>query len=444
MVITIVIDMFGDKNNGTTVTAMRTAKLLVEQGNEVRIIAYVPEKSDPEELKYYKVLRCHRISIPLFDWLVTASGFTFADTDEKEIAEFIKGSDVVHIMLPFLLEAKARKVAKVMSIPVTSAYHLQPDSISYAVHLGHYQPVNAFIYNLLYKWMYRYTRSIHTPSLTMRRLMIEHKYHGEIHAISNGVSPYFHPIKAEKPQEFADKYVVLMVGRLSGEKRQDLIIKGVSKSKYKDKIQIIFCGQGPNRKHYEKLAKKYLNIQPKFMFCTQAQLREVINYADLYVHASDIESEAIACVEAFSCGKVPVISDSKYSATNSFALDERCLFKAGKAKSLTERIDYFIEHPEVVEELSAKYIEYSKTFDIAEKVRALSKMLEDEIEMDKEDHRLNRTYYSTRRERRHLKKVAEHIGLENPYIVKNDIYHDMDLYSNKSERKEILAKQKKK
>ena len=41
MVITIVIDSFGDKNNGTTVTAMRMAELMVNKGNEVRIIAYV-------------------------------------------------------------------------------------------------------------------------------------------------------------------------------------------------------------------------------------------------------------------------------------------------------------------------------------------------------------------------------------------------------------------
>jgi glycosyltransferase involved in cell wall biosynthesis len=73
---------------------------------------------------------------------------------------------------------------------------------------------------------------------------------------------------------------------------------------------------------------------------------KIINYSDLYVHASDAESEAISCIEAFSCGKVPIISDSKVSATNHFALDPRCLFKAGKSESLRERIEYFIQHPE--------------------------------------------------------------------------------------------------
>ena len=111
MVITIVIDSFGDKNNGTTVTAMRMAELMVNKGNEVRIIAYVPKNADFESLKIFKILECDRVIIPVFDFLITGNGYTFADCDEKKIAEFIKGSDVVHIMVPFALEAKVRRVA---------------------------------------------------------------------------------------------------------------------------------------------------------------------------------------------------------------------------------------------------------------------------------------------------------------------------------------------
>ena len=437
MIITFVIDLFGDKNNGTTITAMRTAQKFVEQGHEVRIIAYIPDSADPEDLKQYKVLRCHKIQLPIFDWLVTANGFTFADADEKEIAEFIKGSDVVHLMLPFLIEAKARKVAKIMSIPITSAYHLQPDSISYNIHLGKIQFVNSYIYHLFRRWVYRYTRNIHTPSETMRRLMIAHRYHGDIHAISNGVSPYFVPIQVEKPVEFKDKYVILMIGRLSGEKRQDIIIKAVGQSKYNDKIQLVFCGQGPKKKYLEKLSHRYLKNPAIFKFCNQKDLRDTINYSDLYIHASDIESEAIACIEAFCCGKVPIISDSRFSATNHFSLSDHCLFKAGNHDSLQKKIDYFIEHPEEVERLSQEYIEYGKTFNIDDKVAELAKMMEREILLDQEDHKLNRTYYMSPRERRHLKRTAKRIGLENPYIPDKDIYHDLGEFSNKEERKEI-------
>ena len=69
--------------------------------------------------------------------------------------------------------------------------------------------------------------------------------------------------------------------------------------------------------------------------------------SDLYVHAADAEIEAIACIEAFSSGLVPVIANSPKSATPQFALDERSLFEAGNPKDLADKIDYWIEHEPV-------------------------------------------------------------------------------------------------
>ena len=425
MVITIVIDLYGDKNNGTTITAMRTAEHLVHLGHKVKVIGWVPDTVEGNELNGVELLRTKKVIVPLFDGLISGNGFVFSTIDEKSIAEFIKGSDVVHLMLPFPLEAKARKVAKAMGIATTSAFHLQPDSISYNIHLGKVQFVNTFIYFLFRNWMFRHTRSIHTPSECQRDLMIQHHYRGDIRAISNGVAEKFVPSPCEKPEELKDKFVIMMCGRLSGEKRQDLIIKAVGMSKYNDKIQVILCGQGPkNRVNYlKKLDKKYLKNPAWFHFCSQDELFQIINYSDLYVHASDIESEAISCIEAFSCGKVPIISDSKFSATNHFALDDRSLFKAGDPKSLKEKIEYFYENRAALEELGPKYAAYGRTFDIYEKARELVKLMENEIKLNEEDKKLGRTYYSTAKERRRLRKVARKAGIENPFIFKKDVYH---------------------
>ena len=422
MVITIVIDMFGDPNNGTTVTGMRTAKKLRELGNEVRIIAFISPKTDPKDLEGFKVLSCRPLwlnKIPV----VAANGFSFGSADDKEIADFIRGSDVVHLMFPFWLENRTRLIAKAMGTPVTSAYHLQPDNVSFNLHLGHCKFVNNLIYHLFSQWLYCYTRTVHTPSETMKDLMLSHHYRNDIHAISNGVVSRFVAMKSEKPEALKDKYIILMVGRLSGEKRQDLIIKAVGHSKYNAKIQVILCGQGPRRKYYEKLSRKYLKNQVIFKFVNQDDLLKIVNYTDLYIHASDAESEAIAAIEAFSCGIVPVISDSKASATNHFALDQRCLFRAGDYHSLSERIEYFYDHPEVIRELSPKYREYGKTFAIDGKVKALQNMMKLEIERDQEDKMLGRTYFSSMKERRRLRAVAKKIGLEHPFIFKKDVYH---------------------
>ena len=406
--------MFGSTNNGTTVTCMRTAKILRERGNEVRIIAYIPK--DHDDLSMYKVLPCDRFVIPFFDKLILDNGMVIAKGDYQAIAEFIKGSDIVHCMLPFYLEKQVRRVATIMGIPVTSAFHVQPENVSYNLKIGKVKLVNSFIYFLFRKWLYRYTRYVHTPSEMMKDQMIKHHYKNEIYAISNGVSPRFKPFFTGKPEIYKDKYVILMIGRYSGEKRQDLIFKAIQKSKYNDKIQLILCGQGPLYKKYQKMSKKYLANPCKFGFMSQDELVKTINYADLYIHASDAESEAISCIEAFSCGLVPVISDSKLSATNHFALDKRCLFKAGDYKSLTERINYFIEHPEVKNELSAKYIEYGRSFALNECVEKLEEMFYKAIITAKEEMKNGTCYYTSHHERKKLKKVAKLIGVNNPAI----------------------------
>ncbi len=145
-----------------------------------------------------------------------------------------------------------------------------------------------------------------------------------------------------------------MIGRLSGEKRQDLIIQATILSRYKNQIQLVFAGKGPKEAEYKNLGKALPN-PPIFGFYSQEELLNLINYSDLYVHASDAEIEGISCMEAIACGLVPVISDSKLSATNEFALTAECLFQAGDAQSLADRIDYWIEHPQEKATLSQIY-----------------------------------------------------------------------------------------
>lgn len=438
MKITMVIDLYGDKNNGTTVTAMRTLENLQRLGHEVKVIAWLPPFVKEEDLNGVTVMRCQSVHVPVFQKLVESQGFMFAKAKEKDIAEFIKDSDVVHIMLPFPLEAKVMRIAKVMGIPVTGGYHLQPENITYTIGMGKWKLVNSFVYHLFYKWVYRYIRTIHTPSKTMQQEMLDHHYHGDIHAISNGVSSFMHPIKVEKPEIYKDKYVIVMVGRLSGEKRQDLLIKAIGHSKYNDKIQLILCGKGPKKLYYSLLAKQMLANPLQIQFVTQEKLREILNWTDLYVHSSDVESEAIACIEAFSCGAVPVISDSPYTATRHFSLDEHCLFKAGNYKSLQSRIEFFISHDDFKRTLSPLYVEYSKQFSVMKKAKELSEMMEIEIRRNQQDKELGRVYYSTFAERRKLRRIAKKAGIKNPLILKKDVYHSKEKvdWKNKNEKRD--------
>ena len=60
---------------------------------------------------------------------------------------------------------------------------------------------------------------------------------------------------------------------------------------------------------------------------------------------------------------VPVIADSPRSATKYFALGEKNLFHYNDPVSLSERIDYWIEHPKEKDECSLAYQGFTRRFE---------------------------------------------------------------------------------
>ncbi len=376
--ITIVMDQYGNLNNGTTATAIRFARGLMEKGFKVRVLTCEDYKGDYGE----EVYRVNQWKFPIFNPLVESQGMKFAAPDDEIILKAIDGADLVHILLPFKLGCRVRKLCEERNIPHISAFHCQPENITYTCHVGKLGFINNIIYYFFRKF-YNKIDYIHCPSKMIEEQLKKHKYTSETVVISNGVIADFKPMKVERPEPYKDKIVIVSVGRYSGEKRQDVIINGIVKSKYHKDIVLILCGKGPRRRKLERMSNRLEN-KVEFKFCKQDELLEILNYADLYVHASDAEIEGISCIEAISCGLVPIISDSKLSAANQFALDERSLFKAGSAASLASKIDYFIEHPEEKFALSSKYAELGKEYEIHHCIDQMIELYEKAIKKQQE------------------------------------------------------------
>lgn len=102
----------------------------------------------------------------------------------------------------------------------------------------------------------------------------------------------------------------------------------------------------------------------------------MIAVSDLYVHAASMEAEAMSCMEAFASGLVPIIANSKKSATPQFALDERSLFKADDSTELAHKIDYWIEHEAQRKEMEHAYSELGKRYNLEFCVGEIEKMFE--------------------------------------------------------------------
>jgi 1-acyl-sn-glycerol-3-phosphate acyltransferase len=364
MIIVFVIDNYGILTNGTTITAYRFVEALRERGHQVRIVSVGVLGPDMYGLEEHY--------IPLVTPVAHQQSMVFAKYDKKVMTEAFSGADVVHFFMPWQVSRKGVKLAKKMGIAVTAAFHSQPENVTYGAGLGAWgAPVAAFLYRYYRFRFYRHVEHIHCPSPFIARELVKHRYKGRLHIISNGVAAAFRP--SEQPRIPSEYFHILMIGRFAPEKRQDVLIRAIKQSRYEARIQLHLAGAGPLEKKLRKLASGLSN-PPTFGFYKQEDLIALIQSCDLYVHTADAEIEAIACLEAIACGRVPVISDSRKSATGQFALDERSLFRAGNSHDLAKKIDYWIEHPEKRREMEAAYSQRARVYRLEHSIRKAEQM----------------------------------------------------------------------
>ncbi len=371
MRILFVIDAFYTNNNGTSISAQRFAEELRKRGHEVRILTSSEPREGIYALKEFK--------IPIFNGLIHKHGFQFAKSDKKVIREAVEWADLIHCYFPFILEAKAKKMADQLGKPATAAFHVQPQNITSSLGTGKVDWVNNMVFRIFRNTTYNHYGHVHTPSKFMAEELVKRGYTAKLHPISNGIQSYFTWTKVPKQPEYEGKILIAMVGRLAGEKRQDVIINALQYSKYGDQIQLIFAGKGPKYNNYYKLGRKLKN-PPIFTYLSTEELKNMLGQCDLYVHASDMESEAISCIEAFATGLVPVIANSDLSATRQFALDNRSLFKAGDPKDLARAIDYWLDNPEEKAKMEKIYSESAKKYDISNSITMFEEMMQEAID----------------------------------------------------------------
>ncbi len=367
MVIAIVVDLVDNKTNGSVITALRFANGLRARGHEVRMVAIGAdgENDCPVKERY----------VPILTEVSALNQIKFGKYDEKRIKKTFEGVDLVHFIFPFKLEKKCKQLADRMGIPTTAAFHVQPENVSYNAHLSWCKPFNSLVYAYFKQTFYKKFNRIHCPSAFIAGQLAEHGYDSELYVISNGYDPDFVPAEKTKKN---DKFEIIMTGRLAPEKNQQVLIKAVGLSKHREDIHLTLLGNGPKKAMLKKLAER-LNVDLTFDFLPKERLIKKLQSGDLYVHAATVEIEAIACLEAVACGLVPVIADSKCSATPQFALDRRSLFEDNNEYSLAEKIDYWFERDDERMRMGKVYAESAKKYSLDKSLEKAERMFADEI-----------------------------------------------------------------
>ena len=352
MTITIVCDILGEENNGTTIACMNLIRYLRAQGHTVRVVCADQDKAGNE--CFYVV---PERNLYLLNPIVERNGVTLPRVDRSILEEAIRDCDVVHTTFVLRLSHTAVKIAKAYNKPITSSFHCQAENVT-AHFLCKDSAATQFIRDTF--------EAVVGPT------------NGRV--ISNGVNSMFTPGPATRPEGLEDKFLIVSTGRLSSEKNQEILIEAIGRSAYREQIHLILAGEGPREAHYRHLAER-CGVDMEISFFTRQELLNLLRCADLYCHPAEVEIESIACLEAIACGLVPVIADSPKSAAKAFALDDKSLFKNKDAEDMARKIDYWVSHPDERADYSRKYLDSGTQFEQQSCMRQMEQMLFDAAAM---------------------------------------------------------------
>ena len=374
MHIAIVIDCYFDTGNGTSISARNCVRELLKRGINVTILCTRSENA--QKVGEETVVEFDVRKVPVYQSVIEAQHALLAEPNDGRICKALKGVDVVHIFMPFFLGTRTAHIAKALSIPVLGCYHLSAQNITYNAHMKFLPGATSLTYDILKNVHYKRSliRDIYCPSRYIARILLMHGYRQSLHIISNGYDPEFKKLTSNCESQ-SGKIIINCVGRLTREKRQDLIIKAIAKSAHKNAISLYLAGKGSKEKSYVRLAKR-LGVDLHIVYLNREELIELHNRSYLYIQASDVETEGIACLEAIACGAVPIISDARMCATKQFALTGKSLFKHGSAKQLASKIDYWISHKLERNQKAFEYAEFAKKYSLDRHVESLISVYE--------------------------------------------------------------------
>jgi 1,2-diacylglycerol 3-alpha-glucosyltransferase len=289
--------------------------------------------------------------------------FVMAKPDRAVLARVFAKVDVVHLQFPFWLSFAALDEARRLHRPVVAAFHVQPENALHNVGI-HSAWLNDSIYRVLVNRFYNKVDAVLCPTAFAAQKLVDHHLTTPTAVISNGVPPDVARAMAANPPKRGPRtgpFVVLAVGRFAAEKRQEVIIEAVRRSRHRDEIRLVLSGWGPREAELRRLASDLPN-GAEIGFLSREALLDAYRTADLFVHAGEVELEGMSVLESMSAGLPGLVADAPESAASKLALED-FTFPAGDAATLAAKMDALIENPAELDLAGQLCRERARAFD---------------------------------------------------------------------------------
>lgn len=317
-------------------------------------------------------------------------GYRMASVDYRRISDILKKEkpDVVHAHAPVLLGLQGIFAAKRRGIPVVVTYHTHfPE---YVPHLlngklpAFLNRLSRYTVRKLIKQVFKRVDSVTAPTVELTRELRSYGLRNVVH-IPNGIDfGKFDRHKKADVEALRRRYgtrgkkVILYAGRISFEKRIDLLLEAFRMIDKKDMLLLI-VGSGPNLKQLKAMAKGLGIRNIRFTgFVEHSALSAAYRCADLFASASDTETFGLTFVEAMHLG-LPVVGVRKLGAKEVIENGKSgLLVEPGDTAGLAKAMERLLEDRALRRKMGRAARERAKIYSIdksAEKTLALYKKL---------------------------------------------------------------------
>ncbi len=133
--------------------------------------------------------------------------------------------------------------------------------------------------------------------------------------------------------------LLIGVGRLSAEKRWDMVLRAVRESARRRDIGFLLIGDGPKRRRLERLVGPNNALLPTIE--DRAELARLMASADALVHGCEAETFCLVAAEAQASG-IPLIVPDRGGAAGHATAGAGLTYRAGDERSLSQAIDAFV------------------------------------------------------------------------------------------------------
>jgi glycosyltransferase involved in cell wall biosynthesis len=356
--IAYVLDVFDGVKTGGVLSARRFVEALRAR-HQVTVVAAGPAADGLVPLPAF--------TPPPFGRVMREMGFLFAVPQRRVLEEVLRGADVVHVQFPFWLGMRTTALARRLGVPLVAGFHVQPENMFTNVGVRS-RALTEWTYRLFLRRCFNLADAVVCPSPFALEALRRRGLTAPAEVISNGVPRPAAP--AERPAHGQGSPLVLAVGRLAREKRHDVIIEGIRRSRHAGRIQLVITGRGPEERRVRRRAAT-LPRPARVGFVSDAELQSLLASADLLVHASEVELEGMAVLEGLGRGTPALIADAPESATPQFALSPDFLFRAGDPDDLARHLDLLLDDPARLAEARSRARAVSARYDLDESVRRL-------------------------------------------------------------------------